>query len=421
MYYYSSLYYSIDNKTGVIKSRVGYDYEQMTEFTVLVNASDEGNPPLWSVVNFTVTINDLNDNKPQFNYSSYGPYVLSEATTPQYSLVTVPATDEDSENNGYVSYRLENGKGRFSIDTEHGEITLVSSLDREVTDYYSLVVKAYDHGASRLTSTMYINVTVSDVNDNSPIFNENAQILSFSEGIASGSLLTTLTANDTDIGENGTIQFDIISGNAAGIFNITTVPSGNSYNGEIRLQTRMDYENKTSHILTIKASDMGPSPRSNTATVFITVNNINDNSPVFIPNSNYVFSISEVAQSGSAVGTVQATDADIGSFGTISSYSTAPDTHSYITGNFTISDTTGVISLSSSSSLDYEGQNQYVFTVTATDAGGLTSNASVTINILNYNDNQPTFDQNFYTANISENLNAGTGVIQVSVIHKTLI
>lgn len=387
----------------------------MREFRVLVIASDEGDPPMSSEVNFTVTINDLNDNYPHFTYATYGPYSLSEGTTPPYSLVTVSATDSDTGPNSDLTYLLENGGGRFSINPQNGDITLVSSLDREVTDFYSLIVKAYDHGETRLTSTISLNVSVSDINDNSPQFTMNTVSSEVPENTTSNSLIATLTATDADIGSNGTITFDIISGDTNNVFNVTVLSIGNVYTGEIRLRTGLDYETQATYNLIVRASDDGPTPRTSTANVYITVTNVNDNSPTFKPSPNYMFLISEVAQPGSSVGTVQATDSDLGEFGVISSYSFAPGTPSYVTGNFTISNSTGVISLSSSSSLDYETQQLYSFNVVATDAGGVSSTGSVVVTVIDYNDNQPIFDQSFYSGNISENLQTGSSVLQVSL------
>ena len=126
--------------------------------------------------------------------------------------------------------------------------------------------------------------------------------------------------------------------------------------------------------------------------------------------------MSEVASSGTSVGIVQATDGDLGVFGQISSYMFADDTSSDITGNFTISSSSGVITLATGSSLDYEQRKDFNFSVVATDNGGLSSNVPVSVIVVNYNDNQPRFDQSSYNASIYENVTNGTDVITVSTL-----
>ena len=407
-----SFFYSIDSD-GVIINKVGYDYELMHNFSVKVIASDGGSPSLSSETTLTVFINDINDNYPQFEFDSYGPFTLSEDAA-NHILTRVSATDRDSGANQDITYQLENGQGKFSIDTENGDVSLVSSLDREFTDFYTLTVKASDHGVVRLTSSISLNVSVSDINDNYPQLVKNVYTLNFPENTSEGSLIVTLEATDSDLGDNGTVQFSITSGNDGNVFNITTAYEGGTDKGRIQLQGQLDYETQISYALVIKAYDLGTPSLTSTANVFLTVTNINDNYPYFSPSNAYSFQVSEVAAASTPVGTILALDNDLSPFGQIASYSFDDGTPGDVTGNFTISASTGVISVSSSASLDYESRQQFSFNVKATDSGGLSSTASVVINVIDYNDNQPVFSSDQYYGNISENLPADQFVIKVS-------
>lgn len=400
----------------MITSHVQFDYEEMHLFSVGVIAYDGGSPSLSSEVTFTVTINDLNDNSPMFDYPTYGPYSLSENTATGYNLATVSATDRDSGTNQDLSYVLENGGGRFSIDTSTGDISLLSSLDREITNFYDLIVKAYDRGNTRRTSTVSLNVTILDVNDNSPLFlTTDIPIQNIPENTTNGSLVITLRATDSDLGINGSLNFDIASGNTGNVFSVSTVYDNGAYEGRVYVAGQLDYEiTPQLYNLKIRASDMAVSPLTSSTNVIISITNVNDNSPRFLATPpNYVFQVSEVAIAGTSIGIVQATDNDLGVFGQISSYSFTSGTPSDVLGNFTISSQSGLITLSAGSSLDHEARQQFSFNVQATDSGNLSSVASVVINVLDYNDNQPSFDDSLYNTTISENLPAGANVITV--------
>lgn len=409
----------IGEVSGIISSTGPYDYEEVHSFQVTVVTYDLGSPSLSSEVPLTVTINDLNDNTPAFEYDTYGPYEVSEDASTGFTLVRVGATDRDSGPNQDISYTLENGGGRFTIDSGNGDITLASSLDREQRDYYMLIVKAYDHGNIRNTATVSLNVSVLDVNDNSPEFlNTDIPIQMVSENTTNGSVIFTLRSIDPDLDSNGTITYSITSGNSLGLFNVTTVPVNSSYEGRLMVSGNLDYETRPLiYNLRVTASDMGPSGhrRSTGVNVVISIININDNYPDF-SQTFYIFYVSEVASSGTSVGIVQATDGDLGVFGQISSYMFADDTSSDITGNFTISSSSGVITLASGSSLDYEQRKDFNFSVVATDNGGLSSSVPVSVLVVNYNDNQPRFDQSSYNASIYENVTNGTDVITVSTL-----
>ncbi|XP_011407489.2 PREDICTED: protocadherin Fat 4-like [Amphimedon queenslandica] len=408
-------YLSINEVTGVISSTGPYDYELVTNFTVNVTARDLGN--LSSYVPLTVTINDINDNYPSFNEPSYGPYELSEDASTGHILVRVDANDPDSGPNGDISYVLENGGGRFSIDTSTGDISLISSLDREFDDFYALTVKAYDHGLIRLTSTVSLNVSVLDINDNSPEFlDTDIAIQNVNETAPNGTLIITLRSTDRDLDSNGTVSYSITSGNSLGLFGIDTVDSGSSYEGRLRVTGTLDYETlPLLYNLKVTASDNGPAgyQRSTSTNVVVSIININDNKPNFTQPS-YVFSVSEVSGPSTSVGIVQANDGDSGVFGIIASYSFSSDTPADITSNFTLSSSSGLITVATGASLDYERRQDYNFTIIATDNGGLSSDpVNVSILIINYNDNEPVFNPSSYSESIYENITNGTNVLTV--------
>ena len=408
----NSISNSIGNESGVITTNSDYNYEMMESFIVTVVAADNGNPTVRrSLVSMTVYIIDENDNDPMFTESVYSPITLPENMAIDQSVAQVNATDSDSGQNGAITYTLAFGQGRFTIDENNGTISLVSSLDRENLDLYQLVITATDNGQMRRSSSASLNITVSDINDNEPVFNATLYQTDVSEDSMVDDLVLTMFASDADIMDNSIIDFAISSGDPYNLFKIEKVISGNGYLGRLRLADRVDYENQTSFQLTVTASDRGVTKMTGTAQVIIDIINTNDNQPMFAMSS-YDFSISENIV-GAPVGTIVATDADSPTFGTIVSYDFASGTDQSVTSNFTITLTGTVGELRVIGMLDHEKQPVYTFNIVATDSGGSFNSVPVTVNVNNVNEGAPQFEQPFYMANVSENRAANEFVTMV--------
>ena len=365
---------------------------------------------------FTLYITDENDNKPEFITTYNDPIMILENETVGYLLASGKAIDVDSGASGDVTYQIAGAKGKFAIDS-NGNITLQSSLDRENEDSYRLIITASDHGTPQKSSVLEINVTVGDVNDKDPMFGANFYSVVVPENESTLATIQIVDATDADVGKNAELTFEITEGNSDSVFSISTSydATNKKYNGSIVLDKELDFETTTSYSLKIVASDMGAdNVRTSTAHVFINVQNINDEFPEFSPSNVYSFSVSEIAPDGTPVGTVLATDDDAGAFGKITSYEFAPNTPSDVTKNFELS-STGVITLASGSNIDFDSSNtSYAFSVVATDGGGLSSTASVTINVTGHNEEAPSFQKQSYNGSVYENLAAGQLIVMVN-------
>jgi len=86
------------------------------------------------------------------------------------------------------SYNLiDNGSGKFEIDSESGEIRAASPLDRETTAKYHLIVEAFDlDPSSPLSTRANITVDVIDSNDNAPQFIQSLYNVSVPDGLEAG-------------------------------------------------------------------------------------------------------------------------------------------------------------------------------------------------------------------------------------------
>ena len=208
------------------------------------------------------------------------------------------------------------------------------------------------------SSTQDITVTVTNVNDNSPVFTSGAAF-SVAENQTS---VGTVLANDAD-GDSLTY---FLSGADASAFSI------NSSTGVITFNSAPDYETKTSYSVTVTASGTNAETQSLT----ISITNVNEYSPVI--NSSSTFTVEE---NQTAVGTVSASDNDTSESLTYSLSGTDAS-------SFSINSSSGVINFNSAP--DYETKTSYSMTLNVSDGDNIVTQ-SLTVNITNLNDNSPQF------------------------------
>jgi protocadherin-16/23 len=143
-------------------------------------------------------------------------------------------------------------------------------------------------------------VTVEDVNDNAPKFSQTVYTASIPEQAPAGSSVVTVTATDPDLGENARVTYSLIS-NPSDLdwFEI------NPTSGYITTKNNanIDCEQNQNPRITVIATDHGNPPLSSTATVSITIDNINDLEPVF-ERSYYEARVAENEAVGSCILTV---------------------------------------------------------------------------------------------------------------------
>jgi len=120
---------------------------------------------------------------------------------PQRILYLFFFSDADAGNNSKLSYSLESGDvAAFSIDQKTGTISSKTTFDRETKASYSLTVRVTDHGQSPLQDTTTVDITILDINDNSPKIINLPATEQVSEGKNIGDTLFTVSASDKDIG-----------------------------------------------------------------------------------------------------------------------------------------------------------------------------------------------------------------------------
>ncbi|XP_053189417.1 cadherin-23 isoform X2 [Scomber japonicus] len=408
-------FYTINSSTGKIRtSGVTLDRESSNPRdaalmrTIIISAVDRGTPPLHATASTTVFVNllDLNDNDPTFVNL---PFVaeVPEGLPIGSSVFKVQVEDPDEDKNGLITMALQMGMPRldFYLNTSTGILTSTAILDREQMGQYHLRIIAYDAGKFPRTSTSTLTVTVLDVNDETPTFNPRVYNVTLKESVPRDHIVARLSCSDNDAGLNAELSYFITGGNQDGKFSV------GFRDGIVRTVVGLDRETQAAYTLVVEAIDNGPagSRRTGTATVFVEVQDVNDNRPIFLQNS-YETSILESVPRGTSILQVQATDADQGENGRV--------LYRIITGNnnlFSIDRQTGLVTRGLRA-LDRETSSSHVLEVEAfnSDEGSMRSSVRVIVYVDDANDEVPVFTQQQYNRlGLRETAGIGTSVIVV--------
>ncbi|XP_030896849.1 protocadherin Fat 4 [Leptonychotes weddellii] len=397
-------WFHISEHSGLVTTGVagGLDRELASQIVLNISARDQGVHPKFSYAQLVVTLLDVNDEKPVFSQpEGYDVSVVENAPTGT-ELLVLRATDRDLGDNGTVRFSLqeaETDQRSFRLDPVSGRLSTIASLDREEQAFYSLLVLATDLGSPPQSSMVRINVSLLDVNDNSPVFYPIQYFAHIQENEPGGSYITTVSATDPDLGLNGTIKYSISAGDRSR-FQV------NAQSGVISTRMALDREEKTAYQLQIVATDGGNLQSPNQAIVTITVLDTQDNPPVF-SQAAYSFVVFENVALGYHVGSVSASTMDLNS--NISYLITTGDQK----GMFAINQVTG--HLTTASVIDREEQSFYQLKVVAS-GGTVTGDTMVNITVKDLNDNSPHFLQAVESVNVVENWQAGHSIFQAKAV-----
>ncbi|XP_039727992.1 cadherin-23 isoform X4 [Pteropus medius] len=409
-------FYSLNSSTGKIRTtHVMLDREnpdpQEAELMrkIIVSVRDCGRPPLRATSSATVFVNllDLNDNDPTFQNLPFVAEVL-EGTPAGVSVYQVVAVDLDEGLNGLVSYRMQVGMPRmdFLINSSSGVVVTTTELDRERIAEYQLRVVASDAGTPTKSSTSTLTIRVLDVNDETPTFFPAVYNVSVSEDVPRDFRVVWLNCTDNDVGLNAELSYFITGGNVDGKFSV------GYRDAVVRTVVSLDRETTAAYTLVLEAIDNGPVGKrhTGTATVFVTVLDVNDNRPIFL-QSSYEASVPEDIPEGHSIVQLMATDADEGEFGRVW-YRILHGNHG---NNFRIHVSSGLL-MRGPQPLDREQDSSHMLIVEAYnhDLGPMRSSVRVIVYVEDVNDEAPVFTQQQYSRlALRETAGIGTSVIVV--------
>lgn len=188
------------------------DRETEDNYTLTIKAQDDGQPSKSSTAQFTITVTDVNDNKPKFGKSSYSFTIAEDNNVDDLVGKLGPATDLDTGVNAEIEYSIVSGNVETAFAFKNnGDLVAKKKLDRETRDSYSLVIEAKDEGQPSLFTRVPVSVIVEDRNDNSPSFEKSPYVCSIDENSAKNSGVCFVRATDKDIGNNGKVVYELVS------------------------------------------------------------------------------------------------------------------------------------------------------------------------------------------------------------------
>ncbi|GCB61025.1 hypothetical protein scyTo_0004039 [Scyliorhinus torazame] len=366
--------FSIEKASGIVHVSGTLDRELHPIHVLKIEARDQARqePQLFSTIDLTVIIEDVNDNPPQFVPSHYRVRVPEDIPVGTV-IVWLEAYDPDLGPGGEVKYSLiTTGENAFRIDRQAGAIRTNKQLDFESKNFYNLTAHVIDSGKPHsLSSTCYVEIEVIDVNENlhRPHFSSFVIKSSVSEGVPVGTSVITLTAQDEDNGNDGTIRYSIKGGTGLGFLTI------NENTGTIQTVELLDRERWPHYWLTVLATDLGAIPWVTSTEVFIKVLDVNDNPPQTTAPVYYT-SISENSQKDKPVLRIDADDPDSSSQGQLTFRITGENPR----GFFTIDPKTGLIT-TTVRKLDREKKDEHNLEICASDNGNPQKSATVRLHI----------------------------------------
>ncbi|XP_049325193.1 cadherin-23 isoform X6 [Astyanax mexicanus] len=368
--------FSIDQVTGMLSTKVKLDYETQKNYTVQVSLTDGTNLDEALIY---VEVLDINDNSPVFDPIPSSIEIPEDAAIGD-NVTTVSATDADSGLNGEVRYSLEGSAGIFSVNPDTGLITVAAKLDRETQDTYSFRAVAQDQGRPTLSGEASLVVTITDVNDNAPIFTKQQYETFIKENATIGTDVTSVSATDKDEGLNAVVSYYITKQEPPSSPEIFTI---NATSGSISLAQELDYSKVKRYTLEVEGRDHGSPSLTGTAVVVVWVEDVNNNPPKFSQDL-YNVAVYENIDPGSALVSLEVTDEDEGGFS---------KGFFLLTSDIFSINAQGVVHLRNNASLDRETKDNYLIQVVAVDqpVDGLSSTAQVNITVLDINDNNPQF------------------------------
>lgn len=296
--------FRIDPYSGDLYVLSELDREMRDHYLLNITVADMGTPPRYASMMLEIDVEDINDNAPEFEKSSYSLYIPEEAQ-PNSTVMSVTAFDRDLGPNAEIVYSLEGGNRAFRIDARTGTILVNGPLDRETVAVYDVIVKATDRSPlNPLSTAVPVKIKIYDTNDNPPIFQPDFFAIHVPEDIPISSVLLTVTAIDPDDTDRSSVRYNLVS-DATDMFDIDRLT------GAIRLKAPLDYETRQTYNLTVRARDTSISAMSSQCTVIVHVTDVTENfyAPVF-EDFVYSLSVTENQPAGTLVGKVKATDHD---------------------------------------------------------------------------------------------------------------
>ncbi|XP_071099221.1 protocadherin-16-like [Haliotis cracherodii] len=400
-------YFAINSTTGELTMAQNLDRDAgKSEVSLTLTVTDQTG--LVATKDFTILLVDINDLPPVFNPMEYSVEVI-ENTSPDTSLLDLTCTDSDDGNNAVFNVVVQHGDDtstKFKMNDQ--QLQTDNLLDYESVDSYTLVITAVDtpdQGEAN-TGTAIVKVTVKPENEFDPVWTGPASDgsgtftgISVTEGAIPGSVVTTFAATDDDEGNDGVVTYSIVSVTAASGTTVADKFSVLGHTGDLLVASPLDVDSGTngeaSYTIVVKASDNGATARSVEGTITVSLDNVNDNAPVF-NQTEYQADLSEDSAVDTVVIAFKVQDHD-GDAVTLT-ISNGRDDLFACDGN----------DVKVKAALDFETDTYHVLVIRASD-GKFEVEVSLQVDIVDVIDEAPVITM-ATTSSVAEEQTTGTGV-----------
>lgn len=381
-------YFALNDTTGKIRVAAPLTEVQGQTMVVRVECSDGGQPPLVGEGTVEVSVADSGNTRPRAFLSLLFGGNVSEYAQPGTVVAHVRVVDPDVGLEGVVTCSvISEALELQALDVDRYKVIVVKAMDREEQAAHEVSVNCRDAGSPPLDTNVHFTVHVLDENDNPPRFDEDVYYATVTENNEIGMQVARVRARDPDIGDNGKVDYSIssTSGDAGVIIDDS---------GYVIATRSFDHERNHQLSFEVIAADRGEPKRRSTATVILTVKDVNDISPVF-KRDYYEVRVAEDTAVGTTVGKVSAEDTDSNDNGRIT-YSLAwanPQEFAFYSPMDShiplFVSPEGILTLERR--LDHEMTPEYNLLVLAVDGGETprTGTARISVLVGDINDNPP--------------------------------
>ncbi|KAM9389728.1 cadherin-related family member 3 [Phaethornis superciliosus] len=413
-------------ENGTIFSTKTFDYEEHPHsFFLSITVTDPDG--LNSTKTMNINIININDERPYFTIKQ-NIYRIPEEQSPGTVVANITAKDpDDGDSPGRLFYSIQSSNRYFFINPSTGVLQVTERIDRDASPLrlhpnVSVIVRVKDSPRGGHTSEITITIIIDDINDNPPECSHSTFRKEANENITAGTSLLGLRnyCKDIDVDPaNNQFHFTELSGFGSNNFDLDSTASG-----KLVMIRTIDLENPANpgvevYSLTVRVQDIARPDYSSKYPfytsfdiflcyiiyIYIRIKPVNEFFPVF-SNLSYEFNVPETTKVGSNIGGVNARDQDWPPSVITYSIVGGGGTRDY-TNIFWISQTKGDVKILAR--LDYETSQKHILTVQASDQEK-TATASVTVNVLEVNDEEPVCSPNFYSFQIPVSLAVGTNI-----------
>ncbi|NXQ91080.1 CADH5 protein, partial [Nyctibius grandis] len=420
---YANTIFQVQETSGDVYAFERLDREKKAEYELTALIIDKrNNQSLEPPSKFIIKVYDINDNVPVFVQKVFNGSVpeMSPVGTSVTKVTAVDADDPTVTGHATVTYQVIKGDEYFTVDDSGVISTTRADLDRENQSTYEIIVKAKDGpGSSGDSSTATVIITLTDINDNFPVFKHPSFHFKVPENISVGGEVGRVKVEDVDEPQHRNTKYSFVRGDYRDTFEIVANPFTNE--GIIRPKKPLDFEKVAEYRFDIEATDPTVDLRyfksggsRSISTVTIEVTDV-DEPPVFT-KLPYEFKVRENDPEIRTLGSVWAHDPDAAKRKIRFIRRRASPNGDYIR----VSDT-GIIQLPKP--LDREFSSSYNITVAAQEIledGRLSdreSHAQVHVIVTDENDNAPEL---IYPEEprVCENAAPGKVIIRISATDK---